>query len=373
MREVPASLAPEKKDDPGVVRRGHDVEADMQGTMTGKLQLSRVRIERYPDLNDVTLSDLKPLTILLGANGSGKSQAASSLHWLQQLTDYGCAEATRAVGAGAADEIRMTVEAVDDTGATLCYEVRTGHRKGQKPDIAYERVRQGNDPGTVILEITNGRGYAVPDGAGHIERKRQPIELASTTDSALRILGNLTEYRSVSRLARWIARWQIWAAKRPGAHSPAPSGEKETNAHGDNLLAALKRVQAEAPEAWNRILAGLRKVCNLDNLQIAVRQAGFGIIDATASFGEGETAAIERMGLGFNKALVTLMLIEQTPDGGLILLDDMDTNLDTAAARRLTQQLQKARERVQIIGTTSRQDTCEWTSELKAWTRRRAD
>ena len=118
---------------------------------------------------------------------------------------------------------------------------------------------------------------------------------------------------------------------------------------------------------------GTAKVCNLDNLQIAVRQAGFGLIEATASFGDAKSAAIERMGLGFNKALVTLMLIEQTPDGGLILLDDMDTHLDTAAARRLTQQLQKARERVQIIGTTSRQDTYEWTRELKAWTRRRTD
>ena len=179
MREVPASLAPEKTDDPGVVRRGHDVEVDMQGTMTGKLQLSRIRIERYPDLNDVTLSDLKPLTILLGANGSGKSQTASSLHWLQQLTDYGCAEATRAVGAGAADEIRMAVEAVDDTGATLCYEVRTGHRKGQKPDIAYERVRQGERSGN------RNPGDHKRQGIRRTRRKRQGKEETPTDRAGL--------------------------------------------------------------------------------------------------------------------------------------------------------------------------------------------
>ena len=326
--------------------------------MTKNRRLHEIALHQYPGLNKFRLSNLGQLAIVLGPNGSGKSTMASSLKWLQQLSHYGCSEARRAIGASADQEVRMTIRTVDSQDHHLCYEVRTAPNMHHQASVAYERVSGSPGLGPVLMEMTAGKGYGVAEGA-NVQRKMQPVELAATTDTALRVLGNLADYRTLAELATWIAQWQIWSRQRPGTLSEPPSHDGQTNADGHNLPTSVERLQESAPDAWTGILEAMNRVCAIGNLEITIRHDGFGGMEAMACFNDHRKTPVNRMGRGFNNVLVTLMLIEQTPDGGLLMLDDVDAYLDTGAAARLTRELRAASARVQIIGTTSRAETFE--------------
>ena len=332
--------------------------------MTNRRHLSEIRLKQYPRLNDFTQGGLRPLSIMHGPNGSGKSRIASSLKWLQQLTEYGCREAMHAIEASALSEIRMAVETVDTEGRRHCYEVGTTPSGGPKGSIAYEYVTTGPELETTLLEMNKGNGFAVRDGVPG-NTKAEPVELAGTSDPALRILGNLTEYRTLADLSKWIAHWQVWTENRSLYQSGIPDVRSHTNAGGQNLAQALERLHDRGRDAYDKMVRTLGDICAIENLKITLRQDNMGVTEAMASCNAHGPTSSHRMGRGFHKALVTLMLIEQTPDGGLLLLDDADTDLDSTAAPRLADVLLKASERMQIIGTTSRPETFEAVSAYR--------
>src|SRR5258708_24484356 len=66
--------------------------------MTNQPALTRLRFKNWRSLRDVTIDNLTPITVFVGANSSGKTNILDALHFMRSVTERGLRETTFAWG-----------------------------------------------------------------------------------------------------------------------------------------------------------------------------------------------------------------------------------------------------------------------------------
>ena len=98
-------------------------------------KLSKVRIRGYRSIKDATL-ELRPLNVLIGANGAGKSNLVSFFKLMNELmagrlqqfvASTGHATSNLYFGPGVTPQLEAELEFETDTGAVDIYRMRLGH------------------------------------------------------------------------------------------------------------------------------------------------------------------------------------------------------------------------------------------------------
>lgn len=217
-------------------------------------------IENFKSIHKCTV-DLEPFTVLVGRNGSGKSNFLDAISFVQEslqqsieiaFKNRGGIAAVRRISIGHPTHIglRMMVQLDSNTGAE--YEFKIAAKPGQNFNVAYERcaVRHFLDPDTdVEFEIKDGTFIkGIPGIKPKVASDRLALYAASATEEFRPIYDFLTSMRFYS----------IVPAQLRDLQNPDPG--VYLRREGDNAAAILKRLSKEDPTRYQRVCRILAKI-----------------------------------------------------------------------------------------------------------------
>ncbi len=309
--------------------------------------LRRVRIRNFKSIKfcDVTL---EPLTVLVGRNGSGKSNFVEALAFLRDVVTWGTEKAVTLHG-GPTVSFRMDQEPVEieveyegyvDNGteltreATLRYSVElVGVRR--RPRVHAERftdITPGREDG--ISESDSGRDEGDPDTL-----RPQLIGLYEA--------GGLTSIQEYA--------FDLRELRRPQASDTSSVLAPD----GANLASIFHRIQLLNDNGWtrDRIQQYLSIIVGEVRSVEAVRVADFDALKFHLSNGETPFSLYAAsMSDGTLRVLATLVAAFQTDSffgaPSLVAVEEPETSLHPAAMHALVDALDEATGRTQILLTT---------------------
>lgn len=235
-------------------------------------RIEYLRVENYRALRNIELQEITPLTVLLGANGSGKSTIFDVFNFLSECFTVGLRKAwdsrgrfrelrTRGAKWNIAFELQYR-ETPESQPATYHLEIGEGP---SGPVVAEEwlkwrRVAAGGGAPFKILSFSNGRGYVIsgeqPERSDTKVRERldEPEMLAVST------LGRLAKNPRVAALRRFVTNWYVSYLSVDDARSQPEAGAQERlSKTGDNLANVVQYLSEQHPARLNAIFETLRR------------------------------------------------------------------------------------------------------------------
>ncbi|MDR0938871.1 MAG: AAA family ATPase [Mediterranea sp.] len=260
------------------------------------------RIKNFGTLKDVTLGKLwnsgqsikplRPLTVVIGKNGVGKSTLFDAFGFLADCLKLGVEDACDANGRGGFKRIvsqGRSEESIEfeiyyketSQSRPITYEIAITLDKDERPFVLRERLRQrrkGQDHGKPysFLRLEKGKGI-VWKGEEHLninsfDEERSIDEWFSTiteeeTNESERVelddkrwlgiatLGTLKQHPRISAFRRFIEGWYLCYFTPDAARSlPMWGPQKHLNIHGDNLGNVVQFMEREHKKEFNKIL-----------------------------------------------------------------------------------------------------------------------
>lgn len=246
--------------------------------MTDRLRIERLRVQNYRVLRDVTFQDLTPLTVLCGANGSGKSTVFDVFAFLNEAFTRGLRPAW---------DDRNRIDAIRSRGheGPVSFEIayRAPNLEGQWRKVTYRLAidQQGTMPVVVseslrwstapaqgrpreILSFTRGEGSVYDEESGEYEHET----LASPDLLAVSALGQLRSHPRVKVLRDFIQGWYLSSISAGETRSTPTSGpEPRLTPNGDNLANVIQYLEEEHPDRLSTIFRLLSdRVPQLENV-----------------------------------------------------------------------------------------------------------
>ena len=229
-----------------------------EGSAESRSRLESVSVRGFRSLADVELSDLGDATVLIGANGSGKSNVIRFFEMLSWMLRSQNLEQFVALHGGADDQLFMgnkvtprmeadirlaTLDGVNEYSFALSYGA---------PDrfvFAEERLRFSRDD-------TEGQAPWQSVGSGHTEARIHSAaqgglpDINSTTARVVRRLlqdCGTFQFHDTSTRSSMKQRWDV-------------SDNRSLRADGGNLAAVLIRLQDDYPDRFEWVQENVRRV-----------------------------------------------------------------------------------------------------------------
>jgi predicted ATPase len=246
--------------------------------MTDRLRIERLRVQNYRVLRDVTFQNLTPLTVLCGANGSGKSTVFDVFAFLNQAfirglrpawDDRNRIDAIRSRGheGPVSFEIAYRAPNLEGQWRKVTYRLAID-QQGTMPVVVSESLRwftapaQGRPRG--ILSFDRGQGSVYDEESGEYEHET----LASPDLLAVSALGQLQSHPRVRVLRDFIQGWYLSYISAGETRSTPTSGpEPRLTPNGDNLANVIQYLEEEHSDRLTRIFGILsERVPQLENV-----------------------------------------------------------------------------------------------------------
>lgn len=333
--------------------------------MSNYYWLPSIRIKGYRPFEDILIR-LKPLQILVGANGSGKS---SLFEFLRFVRDACYQEIPPEIVEGTIgqqifhkpgpDKLWWSAEIDLKEQVPLYYQGELMGPVGSTK-VIFERVRtkeplhEGFKSGYTFLNFQNGKGVVRDPKDRQFKRKQWDLKkpnqlgLGAITDSTLVTLFNLREY---------IRGWRFYNSfninNEKIRKSVPTSQEPVLHEDAGNLSAVLFNLMTEHPESFNELKAVIKSAI-----------PGFKDLNVKARGGPGEVIAFWQ-----EKAIDTDLSLADLSDGTLrfiawatlcvmpspptlICIDEPDQGVHPRTLPILAGLFEKASQRTQVILAT---------------------
>lgn len=235
------------------------------------MSIDSLRVRNYRVLKDVSLNGLGPLTVLCGANGSGKSTVIDVFAFLHETFTLGLRSAwdrrnrmasIRSLGSSGPVSFMLKYRAVDAQGRSrkVTYELAVDERDHQ-PVVASERLSWTTAPGPGrprdILRFADGTGQVYDEQAeSYVEHTlRSPDLLGVAT------LAQIRANPRVTALMEFITGWylshlSVGSTRQTPMAGPSPM----LSTSGDNLSNVVQYLQERDPQALDAVFADLSKL-----------------------------------------------------------------------------------------------------------------
>lgn len=312
-----------------------------------KALLERVRIKNYLSLRDVELP-LKPLTVLVGPNASGKSNILSAFDSLKDMMT---------------SEEPPSVELVQDSlwaggGSHITFQLQAQVGETQSVyDLALKA--DANNPFVEEkLSVNNLKIIAVEHGVGAVwDEDGENQTRYKSNQLALRSAGDYGDKPATSALTEFIKGWKFYDIQpdiirdRLTRFSPAIKGLRESptlDSYGFHLSALLTYWHEYTPEGFVNVSESLAVSTNLK-----IDQRTIGEYDQLCLLEEyKEPIPLKRASDGTLRLVAYYTLLNEPELPPLIAIEEPERNLHPGALTDIANVLGQLSDRTQVIITT---------------------
>ncbi len=319
-------------------------------------RIRQVQIRNYKSIGQAVV-DLEPFTVLVGANGSGKSNFVDALAFVQESLDSSPHHALAnrggarvisqwASGSSARFGFRVLIELAESAFADYTLEIARGASNGFQ--VARERCRilSGNEDATGF-EVAEGRFLQeIPGIRPQISPDRLALFAAAAVEEFRPVYDFLTSMRFYAIDPETIGSMQSLET------------EEFLERTGSNAAAILKLLQETRPEQQERIgrilsyvTEGVRKVYT----RVIGQKAAIEFHHDIGHEHPGEFSGWE-MSDGTLRMLGLLLAVYQPRQASLIAIEEPEATVHPAAAELLVQILLDAAQDRQVLVTTHSPD-----------------
>ncbi|HZF11163.1 MAG TPA: AAA family ATPase [Thermoanaerobaculia bacterium] len=316
-------------------------------------RLRQVQICNYRSIGRAVV-DLEPFTVLVGANGSGKSNFLASLGFVKSCLLDSPAEAARSQGGGtrmaprweslySRTGFRFRLDLGDRHCADYAFEV--AFDPSGAPLVTHELCRVESAGREQVFEVAEGEfKREIPGIRAQIQPDRLGLAVASATE----------EFRPVYD---FLTGMQLYSINPASLHAARPTRSGPLEFSGENAAQVLTRLaeRLDAYERLNQLLSravpGLRKVQSRklgDRLGIEFVQ------DVGKEY--PETFDAWEMSDGTLRLLGLLLAIYQPQRPSLVAIEEPEATVHPAVAELVLQVLLDAAEDRQVLITTHSPD-----------------
>ncbi|MGH8929613.1 MAG: AAA family ATPase [Egibacteraceae bacterium] len=323
-------------------------------------RIEALHVKNYRVLRDLKMSHLTPLTVLLGANGSGKSTVFDVFAFLAECFTVGLRRAwdkrnrfRQLRSRGASGPISIELEYRETPkGAKLTYRLAIDERDGS-PVVSQERLRwtsgkRGRPPW--MLDYTFGQGYVISDDD---QTRKEYEDLASPDLLAVSTLGQLTRHPRVNALRRFISGWYLSYLSADSTRSTPEAGPQEhLSQSGDNLPNVIQYLGEQHSNRLEQIFAVMAdRIPQLERVEAELLADGrllLQIRDEPFS----EPILAKYASDGTMKMLAYLTFLYDPDPAPLIGIEEPENQLHPRLLPQLAEECRLAAGRSQLLVTT---------------------
>ena len=316
-----------------------------------KAFLKKVHIKNYLSLQGVELQ-LKPLTIIIGPNASGKSNILRALQLLNQMVIYEDPPRVESIRdslwAGEASHITFQLQ-------TEMGETPTFYELGLKAEVDNRYFAEKlSVKGIQVISIKNGQGVVRDeDGGNETKYKSNKLALGSA--------GNYGNKPITSALAEFIKDWEFYDFQ-PGdmrrdlprlkalllGESKELSESPKLNDDGSTLSALLSYWYENDEERFARVSGSLDNSTNLKIHHCSIN----GELQLCLLEGYKNPIPLKGASDGTLRLIAYYILLNEPELPQLIAIEEPERNLHPGALKDIAKVLEQLSERTQVIITT---------------------
>ena len=237
------------------------------------MRIEQIEIKNYRVFRDVRLTKLPPMTVVIGANGTGKSTLFDVFSFLKDALAGNAASAVarrggfrELVSRGRRGPIGITIKFRESSGRLASYilEIGTdGRRAVVEREVLRYRRGQGSGRPWHFVDFSRGRGTVITNEsiygeAGAVEQ-REEFELDDPGILALKGLGQFRGFRVVSDFRNLVENWYISNFHITDARPSAEAGYAEhLSTRGDNVAQVAQYLYENHRKSFERVLKTMR-------------------------------------------------------------------------------------------------------------------
>ena len=236
------------------------------------MRIEQIEIKNYRVFRDVKLTKLPPMTVIIGANGTGKSTLFDVFSFLKDALAGNAASAVarrggfrELVSRGEKGPIGITIKFRESGGRLASYILEIGTDDGRavvdREILRYRRGHFGRP--WHFVDFSRGRGTAITNESiygeeGAVEQ-REEFELDDPGILAIKGLGQFREFRVVSEFRGLIDNWHISNFHIADARPSAEAGYAEhLSTRGDNVAQVAQYLYENHRKQFKRVLKAMR-------------------------------------------------------------------------------------------------------------------
>ncbi len=245
--------------------------------MPSSMKIESITIKNYRCLRHIVLDDLSSMTVVVGANGSGKSSLFDVFAFLKDSLAQNVAAAVALRGGyrdlvsrGQADPIEIIVKFRESGGRLATYLLRISQDGGSvvvdHETLSY-RKGQGGRYGWRFVDnrrgecnvITNETEYGVSAIKAKDQQKTE-YKLDDPSILAIKGLGQFRQFQVVSDFRSLIENWHISDFHIADARPSAEEGYAEhLSTRGDNVALVAQYLYENHPHQFEKVLQAMRQ------------------------------------------------------------------------------------------------------------------
>jgi predicted ATPase len=233
------------------------------------MKIEKISIKNFKVFKNVVFNNLGSMTVLVGANGTGKSTFFDVLGFLKDALFYNVSVALsrrggfkEVISRGVDDNIEIEIKFREPSGKLATYFLSIG-QKDKKPIILREilKFRRGKKGQPWhFLDFKEGIGKAITneedyDGIKHVDIQREEQRLASHDTLAIKGLGQFQKFKVVNVFREMIEKWHVSDFHINAARNIQDDGYAEhLSEEGDNLPIVTKFIYEHHRSIFDSIL-----------------------------------------------------------------------------------------------------------------------
>jgi predicted ATPase len=232
------------------------------------VQIESIEIRNYRLFRHAVLGDLPRMSVVVGANGTGKSTLFDVFSFLKEALTQNVASAVarrggyrELVSRGESGPIEILVKFRESGGRLATYQLEVAE-DGGRPVVHREVLKfrrgQSGQPWHFV-DFSRGRGNAITNEAAYgqagVEAQRKEYVLDDPSVLAIKGLGQFKEFRVVAEFRGLIENWHISDFHIADARSSTEAGYAEhLSTHGDNVAQVAQYLYQNHRDRFDRVL-----------------------------------------------------------------------------------------------------------------------
>ncbi len=241
--------------------------------MPDAMQIESLAIKNYRCFREIELNNLQRMTIVVGANGSGKSSLFDVFTFLKDSLTQNVATAVarrggyrELVSRGQVGPIEILVKFRESGGRLATYRLTVNQDGGRavvdREVLSYRRGQYGKP--WHFVDFSRGEGQAITNesvyGSEGAVEQRAEYKLDDPSILAIKGLGQFREFKVVSDFRSLIENWHISDFHIADARPSAEVGYAEhLSTRGDNVALVAQYLYENHPKQFNKVLQAMRQ------------------------------------------------------------------------------------------------------------------